>query len=131
MSENFAERLGHLLPEAGGFDRDALLVAAGRATARPNRGWIALAGVLASSQVLTLALLWPSRMSSSSPGEPRPAVMEPTLPLIPLEPSSWRRLQDRAMAADGNLLSPPFEAEFVGEAAPLHAFADFPASLLN
>ena len=53
MSEPFLERLSRFTPNAGGLDRDALLFAAGRASARPNRAWIALATLLTSTQVLS------------------------------------------------------------------------------
>ena len=59
MSEPFVERLSRFTPHAGGLDRDALLFAAGRGSVRPNRGWIALAALLANTQVLSLVLLWP------------------------------------------------------------------------
>ena len=57
MSEPFLERLSRFTPETGGLNRDALLFAAGRRSARPNRGWIALAAALAGTQTLSLALL--------------------------------------------------------------------------
>jgi hypothetical protein len=66
MSEPVAERLSRFTPERGGLDRDALLFAAGRASARPSRGWMALAGALAASQMLTLALFWPRPLPSGS-----------------------------------------------------------------
>jgi hypothetical protein len=70
MSEPFLDRLSKFTPDAGGLNRDALLFAAGRASARPNRGWIALATALAGSQALSLALLWP-----------RPTPSEASLPV--------------------------------------------------
>jgi hypothetical protein len=59
MSEPFIERLSRFTPNPGGVDRDALLYAAGRASVRPNRAWIALATALALTQPLYLAFLWP------------------------------------------------------------------------
>jgi hypothetical protein len=59
MSEDLTERLSRFTPDGGALDRDAVLFAAGRASARPNRRWVALAGALAASQLLTLVLLWP------------------------------------------------------------------------
>ena len=38
MSEPILERLSRFTPDAGRLDRDALLFAAGRESARPNRG---------------------------------------------------------------------------------------------
>ena len=59
MSEPSLERLSRFTPDAGGLDRDALLFAAGRSSARPNRGWMALASLLTGTQALSLVLLWP------------------------------------------------------------------------
>jgi hypothetical protein len=59
MREPIVESLTRFTPDAGGLDRDAILFAAGRASARPNRKWMALAGSLAACQLITLALLWP------------------------------------------------------------------------
>jgi hypothetical protein len=47
--EPVVERLSRFTPDAGGLDRDSLLFAAGRASARPNRPWVALAAGLALS----------------------------------------------------------------------------------
>lgn len=60
MSKSFAEKLSELTPDASGLDRDAILIAAGRASARPNRRWQTLAGCLMLSQIITLFLLWPA-----------------------------------------------------------------------
>jgi hypothetical protein len=59
MSEPFLERLNRFTPDAGGLNRDALLFAAGRHSARPNRRWMSLAGLMAGTQVLTLVVFWP------------------------------------------------------------------------
>ena len=61
MSEPFLERLSRFTPDAGGLNRDELLYAAGRDSARPNRGWKALASALAATQALSLVLLLPQR----------------------------------------------------------------------
>jgi hypothetical protein len=62
MPEPFLERLSRFTPDGGGLDRDALLFAAGRGSARANGGWKAIATLLAASQVLSLVLLWPQRV---------------------------------------------------------------------
>ena len=59
MSEELAEHLSRFTPDKSGLDRDALLFAAGRASRRRHLAWPSLAALLATSQVLTLALLWP------------------------------------------------------------------------
>src|SRR5689334_16901296 len=58
MSEELTDRLSRFTPDGGALDRDAVLFAAGRASARPARRWVVLAGGLAASQLLTLVLLW-------------------------------------------------------------------------
>ena len=52
MSEPFLERLSRFTPDAGGLNRDELLYAAGRRSARPNRGWMTVASLLAATQAL-------------------------------------------------------------------------------
>lgn len=59
MSDSLPERLSQFTPSAGRLDRDALLFAAGRSSARPNRAWQGLAAVLAATQAITLACMWP------------------------------------------------------------------------
>jgi hypothetical protein len=59
MSQPLSERLSQFTPDGSGLDRDALLFAAGRASARPNRGWMVVAGALAACQLLTLTVVWP------------------------------------------------------------------------
>ncbi|HWB12127.1 MAG TPA: hypothetical protein VG826_23070 [Pirellulales bacterium] len=59
MSGPFLERLSRFTPDAGTLDRDDLLFAAGRASARPNRGWMCLSALLGASHVIALAVLWP------------------------------------------------------------------------
>jgi hypothetical protein len=57
MSEPFLERLSRFTPDRGGLDRDGLIFAAGRSSARPNRPWQALAGLLTGTQALLVVLL--------------------------------------------------------------------------
>jgi hypothetical protein len=66
MSEPFLERLSRFTPDAGGLDRDELIYAAGRRSARTNRGWMTVASLLAATQALSLVLLLP-------PARPLPA----------------------------------------------------------
>jgi hypothetical protein len=79
MSEPFLERLSRFTPDASRLDRDALLFAAGRSSARPNTGWITLASLLAGTQVLSLVLLWPHRNQNPS-AEGLTVAVEPTSP---------------------------------------------------
>jgi len=85
MSEELTERLSRFTPAGGALDRDAVVFAAGRASARPSRRWVALAGGLAASQLLTLALLWPR---PAAPGGVPVAKSPPAVaPAPPAEPA--------------------------------------------
>jgi hypothetical protein len=68
MPEPIIERLSQFTPDGSSLDRDALLFAAGRASVRPSRGWMAMAGLLAASQVMTLALFWLRPAPPAAPG---------------------------------------------------------------
>lgn len=58
MSDSLPELLSKFTPSAGRLDRDALLFAAGRSSARPNRIWQGLTVMLAATQLLTFACVW-------------------------------------------------------------------------
>jgi hypothetical protein len=79
MSDPLADRLSRLTPDAANLDRDGLLFAAGRASARPNRIWKVLAAILALSQMTQLAVLWPHS---------KPPVIPISEPSISIEPES-------------------------------------------
>ena len=130
MSEPLAERLSRFTPDAGGLDRDALLFAAGRASARPGRRWKALAGALAASQVLTLVLLWPHAPPAAPSVAPAPPVAVQTAePAPPPDPSSWSSLRDRMFAGDQP--TPAGGDSYVPDESPLRAFGSPPSTLLN
>lgn len=134
MSEPLAEHLSRFTPDATGLDRDALLFAAGRASARANRKWQALASALALSQVLTLVLLWP-RTPSSPPTlvpvvveSPAPALLpEESVPASPFEGMLYAGMLsmdfDRPVTIGDEPMVPP--------PPPLRAFGPLPASILN
>src|SRR5262245_32129911 len=67
------DRLSRFTPSATGLDRDAILFAAGRKSARASRLWPVAAGLLAASQIVTLVLLWP-RTQEVAVQPPVPAV---------------------------------------------------------
>lgn len=67
MSESIAEKLSQFTPDATTLNRDALLVEAGRASARPNRRWQSLAAMLVISQCITLMILWPQPVHEQVP----------------------------------------------------------------
>ena len=126
MSEPLEQRLSRLTPDGAGLDRDALLFAAGRASARPGRRWQALAGILAASQVLTLALLWP-RPAPLTPAPnvapvPPPVVAEEKPPPSP-DPCELGALRARLLSGEGDLPRSPLAGPFVPAGPPLHAFA--------
>ena len=128
MSEELTERLSRFTPDRGGLDRDSMLFAAGRASARPNRRWIALAGMLAASQLLTLVLFWPR---PTPPGTVPVAKSTPSTvtPVAPIDPAprpsdestaSWALWQKYA---EGQRELPPLRpiANLRPDAPPLHA----------
>jgi len=134
MSEPFIERLSRFTPDAGGLDRDTLLYAAGRASARTNRAWIALAAVLAVTQPLSLILLWPR---PAPPAVHREVPMASNIsPLSAQEPRSespglWSIRHHLLDAERQDDLVPPGAATFVENGPPLRAFGPPPASILN
>ena len=141
MPEPLAESLSRFTPDGTGLDRDALLFAAGRASARPNRCWRALAGTLAASQLLTLVFLWPRPAPPAAP--PFVAAPAPTVE-APLPPTAVERplpladdtpglvaLCERVLAADGDLPSPPPVERLLPPGPPLRAFASPPSALVN
>jgi hypothetical protein len=141
MSEPFLKRLSRFTPDTGRLDRDALLFAAGRSSARPNRGWMTLASVLASTQVLSLVLLWPwpqenansptgrftaavanQRASPPPAAEPQPAGTSAGTRLWSAHQSLQEALSD---------YRPRGNVKFIDSGPTLRASRPIPASLLN
>jgi len=133
MREPIIESLSRFTPHGSGLDRDAILFAAGRATARPNRGWMALAAALAACQLVTLAILWP---------RPTPAVdyalgpladkqATPTLGAGNIQTSPglgdtaelWTRNRRMLMNQDTELPPLPASGPMVPSEPPLHAYS--------
>src|SRR5437667_12107104 len=104
MSEPFLERLSRFTPDAGRVERDALLFATGRASARPNRGWITLAALLASTQTLSLVLLWPH---ATQPGARSLVQVVNTPPLAPVPPAPPAMENPALLLSRHNLESEP------------------------
>jgi hypothetical protein len=122
MSEAFPERLSRFTPDGSGLDRDALLFTLGKASARPNRRWQALAFALALSQALTLALLWPRAPGPAAPDGRPDAVESPYTPAR-AEPEIVL-LTRRALEMDGGRgPRPAAVAELVPPRPPLRALA--------
>ena len=129
-----AERLSRFTPDGSALDRDALLFAAGRASARPRRGWAAVAGALAASQLLTLVLLWPAPRPGAAPVAETP-VAPPAFSPPAADPPDRDGLRTSGawLARAGNAELPPPAAaagRLVPDAPPLTAFAGrIPADL--
>jgi hypothetical protein len=136
MSEPLEERLSRFTPDASGLNRDALLFAAGRASVRPSRRWQALAGVLATSQLLTLVFLW-SLTPASSPSETsfigsKPSRLDSAVvPATEPDPSEWRALRQRILDTDLDYSVPSSAEPMVPQESPLRAFGTPPESILN
>ena len=135
MSEPFLERLSRFTPDAGSLERDALLFAAGRGSARPNRMWVTLAAMLASTQVLSLVLLWPqpmsriggSSLSTVTQPMPRPAT-ELAAREAPANAGLWTVHQD---LSESELEEhPDSTVTLIDTEPPLRAFASPPSSIL-
>ncbi len=101
-ADPLAEKLARLTPSATGFDRDALLIRAGQASARPSRYWQALAGLLLAGQLLTLALYFtkPTMLVQAPPVAvdlPDAGAAPPVVPAeTPPQPSPYLRAIVRA-----------------------------------
>ena len=138
MSEPLVERLSRFTPHAGGLDRDSLLYAAGRASARTNRTWIALTAALAVTQPLSLILLWPHpappAASFALPTASRPSPLsaqERWIADSSESPGLWsvrHRVLDSERQDDP---VPPRAVTFVENGPPLRAFTPLPPSILN
>jgi hypothetical protein len=133
MSEPFAERLSRFTPDGGGLDRDALLFAAGRASARPNRRWAALAAALAASQVLTLVSLWPAAKTTAPAPPAAFALPGPSEgPPPPRGPSGLGVLSARLLASEGDWPPPPAdEGPMIDPEPPLRVCDAPPAKYFN
>jgi hypothetical protein len=132
MSEPLAERLSRFTPDGTGLNRDALLFAAGRASARPNRRWQLLAGVLAACQLLTLAGMW-IRTQPARNDPPSVAVHQPETTPLPTQqdPSELGVLSERLLASEGDWVSPADDAPMIAPEPPLSVFGPLPAKYLN
>src|SRR5437870_974192 len=105
MSESLPERLSRFTPDAAGLDRDGLLFAAGRASARPNRRWLAMCGALAACQALTLGVwCWP-RTEIPPASVPAVPLLANHVPPPVMEALALWQLREQAIASEGNLPS--------------------------
>jgi hypothetical protein len=131
MTEPLIEQLKQLTPDGAGLDRDELLFAAGRASARPPRRWQALAGLLAACQLATLLWLRPGTTPPPPPSEPPPEVAvwvpdpEPPAGLL----AGRGTMPPDAQVLDGGGLPSGMVELFAPSEPPLHACATRPAWL--
>jgi hypothetical protein len=134
MSEPFLERLNQFTPDPGRLNRDALLFAAGKSSARLSRPWQALAGVLAGTQALSLVLLLArpvpptDRLSMPVAIVPAPAaVPQPSAAGPAVEPGIWsaRHRLDELEPED----RPADNLTLVESESPLRVFNPTPTSL--
>jgi hypothetical protein len=132
MSESI-ERLSKFTPDASGLDRDALLFAAGRVSARPGRRWRALCAALTASQLVTLAILaWPRPVMPHVPiDRGMPVAVKNPSPAVVEEKSTLWQLRAQALATEGDLPSPAFVEASMASEPPLHALGVFPESLFD
>jgi hypothetical protein len=125
MSEPFIERLSRFTPDGSNLDRDALLFAAGRASACRNRAWPTLSGLLAASQLLTLAILWPRSMPSNdtvATNAPMPELIGRSAPETPPDAAAlWLLSRDVFQSPDGDLAPPAPIDPSVAADRPLYA----------
>ena len=118
------DRLARFTPNAAGLDRDALLFAAGRRSARGSRLWPVAAGLLAVSQAVTLVAVWPSEPAKTPIVAPVPTNNPPPESITPASPPSsdvWTARSDPDVMAS----PPPATGEFVGTGPPLTAGSAF------
>jgi hypothetical protein len=128
--------MSQFTPSAAGLDRDAMLFAAGRASARTSRGWIVLAAGLASTQVLSFVLLWPGTTTPAdrfnlavAERPPAPTTVEPQLSRPRVRTGIW---SIRSGLLDAETANPPDDSvSLIESRPPLRASGPLPASLLN
>jgi hypothetical protein len=120
------DRLSRFAPNAPGLDRDAILFAAGRRSARGSWLWKAAVGLLAASQAVTLVVLWPAPATTISPVVP-PAALGPAAQPEPPPPSPPSDVWTAGSQPDVLLRSEPLAAiQFVPSGPPLTARSTIP-----
>jgi hypothetical protein len=136
MSEPFLERLSRFTPDSRGLDRDALLFAAGRTSARPNRGWKSLASALAVTQLFSLVILWPrTGPAPNGRGVPvavaskPPEILDDSTSLPPVNSGLWSARHHPPPSENEDRFAS--DVTFVESGPPLRAFRPLPPSLIN
>ena len=118
MPGRIEDSLSRFTPSLGDLNRDALLFAAGRASARPDRKWPTLAALLALSQTLTLSLF----VSGTPTPPPRVEPVAPPVFTAPAEsaPPIPQVFRDWRSALDETPYSAPAVDDLVPDQPPLH-----------
>ena len=120
------DRLAKFTPSAAGLNRDALLFAAGRRAARGSWLWKAAVGLLATSQAVTLVMLWPKAPAVPEPVASPPAVAPASEPEPP-SPSPGPDVWTAGSRPDVLLRSEPMTTvQFVPAGPPLTARSAVP-----
>jgi hypothetical protein len=128
MSRPIDEILSRFSPDTSGLDRDALVFAAGRASARPNRRYAALAACLAVSQAITLGALG-YQLTGQKPAiapQNAPMPVAPSQPAAPAESPTVQTpiaLGPRAGAESIDLSRAIGSDHLVPDAPPLYAWS--------
>jgi hypothetical protein len=136
MSDQLFERLMRFTPDPGKLDRDALLFAAGRSSARPNRSWKWLAAVLAGTQALSLLLLLP-RVNRPADALRESIAAVPVPQAAPELPATRKMTNLGLWTARHSLLNPEVQDRPAGgmtlidSGMPLGAIASRSSSLVN
>ncbi|HEV2971648.1 MAG TPA: hypothetical protein VGY55_16850 [Pirellulales bacterium] len=130
-NDPIVEQFLRFTPDPAGLDRDALLFAAGRASARPSRRWQALAGALAACQLLNLAVLWP-RPSPPTPSATTELAAVDTPPAAVADSPYELGIMRARMISDGGTFRVPATNEpLVPDESPLRVFPLPKSRLLN
>jgi len=137
-NDPIVERLRQFTPECRGLDREALLFAAGRASVRPSRRWMVLAGALAACQLVSLGLLWPRTSGPASAPSGRsptsvagaPSVERPRDPDTASPNQLWV-LRARMVSGGDDFRAPSIEGPLVPDEPPLRAFPLPSSKILN
>jgi hypothetical protein len=91
---------------------------------------MAMAGLLAACQVVTLVTLWPRPPARDVAPVVPAAPIEEVAPSAP-DPNALWVLRERALETEGNLLRPVSHVRLAPSAPPLRAFGAPPAALLH
>lgn len=136
--QRIAGQLSRFTPDRGALDRDALIFAAGRATANKHRGWKALAGALAASQLLTLVMLWPRAAAMAPSGRqidvaslPGSAIESAPTAALEASPFQLSTLRQELSATRRDSVPPQVDGPMLPDVPPLRASSPIPPALLN